>query len=102
MSIYRRVLRYYRPFLRPTALGLLLTLVGIGVNLLKPWPFKFIVDQILPNDSGFRLRHANWRHYIPLLCLALVGLQILWGIINLITNYLFVKIGLQALLKLRT
>src|SRR6267143_3497915 len=40
MSIYRRVLRYYRPFL--------------------------------------------------------------WGIINWITNYLFVKIGLQALLKLRT
>ena len=29
-------------------------------------------------------------------------LQILWGIINWITNYLFVKIGLQALLKLRT
>ena len=100
--IYRRVLRYYRPFLAPTVAGLLLTLVGIGVNLLKPWPFKFIVDQILPADSSFRLRHADWRHYIPLLCLALIGLQLLWGIINLITNYIFVKIGLQALLKLRT
>ncbi|MGH7982984.1 MAG: ABC transporter ATP-binding protein, partial [Candidatus Udaeobacter sp.] len=29
-------------------------------------------------------------------------IQFLWGIINWITNYLFVKIGLQALLKLRT
>src|SRR5712691_9961593 len=100
--IYRRVLRYYRPFLPPTVLGLLLTLVGIGVNLLKPWPFKFIVDQILPASSAFRAAHADWRRFIPLLCLALVGLQLLWGIMNFITNYLFVKIGLQALLKLRT
>ena len=100
--IYRRVLRYYRPFLGPTVGALLLTLVGIGVNLLKPWPFKFIVDQILPNDSSFRATHADWRRYIPLLCLALVGLQVVWGTINLITNYIFVKVGLQALLKLRT
>jgi ATP-binding cassette, subfamily B, bacterial len=100
--IYRRVLRYYRPFLGPTVGALLLTLVGIAVNLLKPWPFKFIVDQILPNDSAFRATHADWRRYIPLLCLALVGLQVVWGTINLITNYIFVKVGLQALLKLRT
>jgi ATP-binding cassette, subfamily B, bacterial len=100
--IYRRVLSYYRPFLGPTIGALLLTLVGIAVNLLKPWPFKFIVDQILPNDSAFRATHADWRRYIPLLCLALVGLQVVWGTINLITNYIFVKVGLQALLKLRT
>ena len=54
--IYRRVLRYYRPFLAPTVVGLLLTLVGIGVNLLKPWPFKFIVDQILPAGFGLSAR----------------------------------------------
>ena len=100
--IYRRVLRYYRPFLGPTILGLLLSLIGIGVNLLKPWPFKFIVDQILPPASQFRQTHADWHSYILLLCLAPVGLQILWGLLNLVTNYLFVKIGLEALLKLRT
>ena len=100
--IYRRVLRYYRPFLGPTIGALLLTLVGIAVNLLKPWPLKFIVDEILSPDSLFRLRHADWRRFIPLLCLALVGLQLVWGILNLITNYIFVKIGLQALLRLRT
>ncbi|HEY8669670.1 MAG TPA: hypothetical protein VIL63_02425, partial [Terriglobales bacterium] len=73
--IYRRVLRYYRPFLRPTVLGLLLTLVGIAVNLLKPWPFKFIVDQILPAGSAFRAQHADWRRFLPLLCLALVAVS---------------------------
>ena len=99
MSIYRRVLRYYRPFLGQTILGLFLSLIGIGLNLLKPWPFKVIVDDFLRAGPPIR---SDWRIWIPLLCLALVAIQFLWGIINWITSYFFVKIGLQALLKLRT
>jgi ATP-binding cassette subfamily B protein/subfamily B ATP-binding cassette protein MsbA len=99
MSIYRRVLRYYRPFLGQTIFGLCLSLIGIGLNLLKPWPFKIIVDDFLRAGSAIR---PDWRFSVLLLCLALIGIQLLWGIINWITNYLFVKVGLQALLKLRT
>src|SRR2546428_8982071 len=99
MWIYRRVLRYYRPFLGQTVLGLLLSLLGIGLNLLKPWPFKIIVDNFLRTGPAI---HPDWRTWIRLLCLALVAIQLLWGAINWITSYLFVKIGLQALLKLRT
>ncbi|PYL16617.1 MAG: ABC transporter ATP-binding protein [Verrucomicrobia bacterium] len=99
MSIYRRVFRYYRPFLPQTVAGLLLSLIGIGLNLLKPWPFKIIVDDFLrPNPTP----RGDWHTWIPLLCLALVVIQFLWGLVNWITNYIFVKIGLQALLKLRT
>ncbi|PYJ19482.1 MAG: ABC transporter ATP-binding protein, partial [Verrucomicrobia bacterium] len=99
MSIYRRVLHYYRPFLWQTIFGLCLAFVGIGLNLLKPWPFKIIVDDFLRAGAAIR---PDWRTWVLLLCLALIGIQFLWGIINWITNYLFVKIGLQALLKLRT
>ncbi|HXQ02039.1 MAG TPA: ABC transporter transmembrane domain-containing protein, partial [Candidatus Udaeobacter sp.] len=99
MSIYRRVLRYYRPFLGQTILGLFVSLVGIGLSLLKPWPFKLIVDNFLRPGPAVR---SDWRTWIPLLCLALVVIQLFWGMMNWITNYLFVKIGLQALLKLRT
>jgi ATP-binding cassette, subfamily B, bacterial len=99
MSIYRRVLRYYRPFLGQTIFGLCLALLGIGLNLLKPWPFKIIVDDFLRAGPAIR---PDWRFWVLLLCLAVIGIQVLWGIINWITNYLFVKIGLQALLKLRT
>jgi ABC-type multidrug transport system, ATPase and permease components len=99
MSIYRRVLRYYRPFLGQTILGLFLSLFGVGLNLLKPWPFKLIVDDFLrPGPAA----QTDWRTWIPLLCLALILIQLFWGMTNWITNYLFVKIGLQALLKLRT
>ena len=99
MSIYRRVLRYYRPFLGQTILGLFVSLVGIGLNLLKPWPFKLIVDDFLRPGPVAR---SDWRTWIPLLCLSLIVIQLFWGTMNWITNYLFVKIGLQALLKLRT
>ena len=110
MSIYRRVFRYYRPFLPQTILGLSLSFVGIGLNLLKPWPFKIIVDQVIPRFStgapvlsDFERRFAHDPQFeILVLCLALVVIQFLWGIVNWITNYIFVKIGLQALLKLRT
>src|SRR6187455_2510325 len=99
MSIYRRVLRYYQPFWGKTMTGLFLSLIGIGLNLLKPWPFKIIVDDFLRPTPAAR---GDWHTWVPLLCLALVVIQVVWGTINLITNYIFVKVGLQALLKLRT
>lgn len=99
MSIYRRVLRYYQPFWGKTIIGLFLSLVGISLNLLKPWPFKIIVDDFLRPTPDAR---GDWRTWVPLLCLALVVIQFFWGMINWVTNYLFVKIGLEALLKLRT
>ncbi len=100
MSIYRRVLAYYRPFSVQTTLGLILSLAAIGLSLLKPWPFKIIVDDVLQRNP--QARFGNSPSLSPLLCLALVVIQLLWGLLNLASNYLFVKIGLQALLKLRT
>src|SRR3989440_4972453 len=100
MSIYRRVLAYYRPFSAQTALGLIVSLAAIALSLLKPWPFKIIVDDVLQRNPNTRF--GNSPSLIPLLCLALVAIQFLWGLLNLASNYLFVKVGLQALLKLRT
>src|SRR6266480_4342670 len=99
MSIYRRVFRYYRPFMPQTIVGLLLSLHGVGLNLLKVWPFKIIVDDFLRPNPTPRGDPHTW---IPLLCLALVVIQFFWGVINWATNYILVNVGLQALLKLRT
>ena len=119
MSIYRRVLAYYRPYLPHTLLGLLLSLGGIGLNLLKPWPFKIIVDDVLPNfgkaGAGmYTIPHFFTRVFsapgpnlgasgaVAVLCVSLVVLQLLWAGLNWVTTYIFVKVGLEALLKLRT
>src|SRR4051812_44187906 len=106
MPIYRRVLKYYRRFLPQTFVGLLLSLAGIGLNLLKPWPFKYIVDDLIPlhthgvySPTSFQGTMME-RPFLALgiLCGALVVIQILWGAVNWVTNYIFVKIGLEALL----
>ena len=88
-----------------------LTLANIGFNLLKPWPFKFIVDGVLDKTAGTadtRELLQNWfgetepATMILWLCVAMVLISLIGGLINLVSNYLFVHVGLQALLKLRT
>ena len=88
-----------------------LTLASIGFNLLKPWPFKFIVDGVLDKTAGMadtRELLQKWfgdsgsATVILWLCVAMVLISLLGGLINLVSNYLFVHVGLQALLKLRT
>ena len=116
MSIYRRVLQYYRPFLLRTIFALFLSLCGIGINLLKPWPVKFIVDNILPTFTGRDYSHQTYGFdvlglhaptlpvstWIALLCLSIVLLHLVAAALGWVTTYVFVKIGLEALLKLRT
>jgi ATP-binding cassette subfamily B protein/subfamily B ATP-binding cassette protein MsbA len=111
VNIYARTIRYFRPFLWATAGGVALTLANIGFNLLKPWPFKFIVDGVLDKTAATadtRELLQNWfgdsgsATVILWLCVAMVLISLLGGLINLVSNYLFVHVGLQALLKLRT
>ncbi len=104
MSIYRRVLIYYRPFVRPTLLALAISLATIGLNLLKPLSFKLIIDHVLPGKP-LEVLHAWEGSPAPqvfALCAFLVVVTLLSGLLGLWGNYVFVRVGLQALLKLRT
>jgi ATP-binding cassette subfamily B protein/subfamily B ATP-binding cassette protein MsbA len=86
-------------------------LVNIGFNLLKPWPFKFIVDGVLDASAGTAGTRALLQQWFGAmgasavvfwLCVIMVFISLLAGLVNLVSNYLFVRVGLQALLKLRT
>jgi ATP-binding cassette, subfamily B, bacterial len=113
--IYRRVLKYYGGFLTRSLIALGFSFAAIGLNLLKPWPFKIIVDQILPGrvrvfqytfrflgGTEIRIPALDATQAIALLCLAMIVIQLLWSLLSLASNYMFVKIGLQSLLRLRT
>jgi ATP-binding cassette subfamily B protein len=112
MSIYRRVLLYYRPFTGPTLLALGISLVTIALNLATPWPLQFIVDHFLTQlpargaGTSFlgSLLNPAWtaRTDILVLCAIRVGLTLGAGSLGLWSNFLFVRVGLEALLKLRT
>lgn len=113
MSVYTRTLGYFRPFVGPTIVGLLAMLAAVGLNLLTPWPFKYIIDGVLPSDDNeatlaTRTQIAEWfpaqspGMVILWLCVALVVIKLLWGLVNLVSNYLFIRTGLHAMLKLRT
>lgn len=112
MSLYRRTLTYFRPFLGPTIFATVLSLVTIGLNLLKPLPFKYIVDGVLaPPDAEHFSAHeqvkawfgsASPQNIILALAGVMVLIHLLAGVANLFTNIVFVRVGLQALLRLRT
>ena len=50
--VYRRAIALFRPFAATTLIGALLSFSGIAFNLLKPWPFKVIVDDILVRQDA--------------------------------------------------
>ena len=52
MSLIFRILSYYRPFLGRIMLALGLLGIATALNLLKPWPLKFVVDVILRSPGG--------------------------------------------------
>lgn len=112
MSVYARALRYFRPYFLPTLGAVLLTFASIILNSLKPWPFKYIIDGVLPSDAmhgtaqarDFVLRWfgANPASAALWLCIILVVISIVAGMINVGATYLFIRVGLQSLLRLRT
>jgi ATP-binding cassette subfamily B protein/subfamily B ATP-binding cassette protein MsbA len=107
MGVFQRAFRYYRPFMPETIFGASLTLAGIAVNLLKPWPFKIIVDDILPGNPT----HDFFKRYLAatdaktailVLSASLVAIHFVGGLLNLANNITFIRVGLQSLFKLRT
>jgi ATP-binding cassette, subfamily B, bacterial len=111
MSIYRRTLAYFRPFLGQSVLATILMFSIMPLNLLKPWPFAYIVGRVLPaalkpgrpllllghDISGFSLTQI-----ITGLCLSMVVLHLITGWMNLIAIMIYVRVGFKGLLRLRT
>lgn len=103
MPIYRRTFAYFRPFLPQTLFALFLSLVGIALNLATPWPVGVIIDRIASQKAGIEwLSGLDKPEVILVFCAALIIIRFAAGLVGLATNYIFVKVGLEGLLKLRT
>ncbi len=106
MNLYRRVAAYYRAFVPTILLSLVLLLITIGLNLLKPWPIQWLIDEVLLQPAAQIIHWQSWTGSIPeavlAACLVYVFIFLLSGAFNVANNYFLIKIGLEALLRIRT
>ncbi|MFN8121413.1 MAG: ABC transporter ATP-binding protein [Thermoleophilia bacterium] len=52
-AVMRHLLRFARPVRSALGLGLLASLVGVGVSLAQPWPLQWVIDNVLrPAGDG--------------------------------------------------
>lgn len=99
----KKTLRYLRPYKFPFLIALAQVFIMSGCELLKPWPLKVIIDNVL---SG---KPAPWgleKVYTPatLLILAAIGLVVIYivlGGITLLNNYTTIKIGQKMVNDIR-
>jgi len=106
VSVYRRAFVYFKPFFRQSLLATLLTMALIPINLLKPAPAAWIVGKVLVNKPieifGHVFPLGNKMEIIAVLCATMIVLQILSGWLNIFAVMMYVRVGLQGLLHLRT
>ena len=91
----RQVLASLRPYRTQFAIAVGQVVLITGAELLKPWPFKIIIDHVLhgnPLAWGFV---TGWSRDALLLaaCLSMVAIYLFLGGLNVINNYTTIRIG---------
>jgi ATP-binding cassette subfamily B protein/subfamily B ATP-binding cassette protein MsbA len=106
MTLYRRVIGYYRPYLGTICFSLILFVIGTNLNLLKYWPIQWAIDHVVTVKPGGRVHWAAldlqpWQAAI-VAGVAMVTIYFLAGLLGFWRNYVSIEVGLKALLQLRT
>ncbi|MEM9444587.1 MAG: ABC transporter ATP-binding protein [Verrucomicrobiota bacterium] len=107
MNIYPRIVSYYRPYIWETFCALCILLFEIAFGLLKPWPLKVVVDDLLKvEDARYELPYLSMSFsFVTALSIVSVSyflIHAISGALNFVSNYWLIKIGLRALLRMRT
>jgi ABC-type multidrug transport system fused ATPase/permease subunit len=101
-----RALSYFRPDAGRMVLSLGLLLLGIGLNLLKPWPLAFLVDSILgskPYPGWLPDQARTWGQPAQLTAViaASLGLHLVHAAACAGHAYLSIGVGLRGLRRVR-
>ena len=115
-SIYLRVFKYYVPYWRPTLVATILTVIQTPFNLLKPLPVSFLLAEVLPaigkpqhglrltifNYFSFSLEQWSLAQIVAGCSISIVLFHLLAAWINVVSQMMYFRVGLQGLLLLRT
>lgn len=101
--MFKKIVRYLWPYRFPFLIALAQVFVMSGCELLKPWPLKIIIDNVL---SGKPAPFGLEKIFAPpeLLIFAAVGLVVIYlvlGGITILNNYTTIKIGQQMVNDMR-
>src|SRR5206468_1751449 len=106
MNRLGRALQFFRPDADRLAVVALFMLLGIGTNLLKPWPLAVIIDSVLgdkPVPIWLRTlpSPAQKAKLLLLLGSAVLLLHLGQSALSSAQNYLAIQVGLSGLRRVR-
>jgi ATP-binding cassette subfamily B protein len=106
MTLYRRVIGYYRPYLGTISFSLILLVIGVNFSLLKYWPVRWIMNHFVTVGPirTIPLGGLSLSPYQAALfaSLTMLLIYVMAGLLGFWRNYVSIEIGLKALLQLRT
>ncbi|HOI96315.1 MAG TPA: ABC transporter ATP-binding protein [Syntrophobacter fumaroxidans] len=91
----REILRYLWPYRIPFAMALFQVILISAFEILKPWPLKVVIDNVLsgkPLEWSFAATFDN-ETILVLSCIGLVLIYLLLGGLSILNNYTTIRIG---------
>ena len=102
MKTLLRALSYFRPDAGRIWVVLVLLLMSVGLNVLKPWPFALLVDNVLgkkpyPAWAPETVKHWSALTQITAIALALLAVNVVQAICSGVQTYVSTDVGLRGL-----
>jgi ATP-binding cassette subfamily B protein/subfamily B ATP-binding cassette protein MsbA len=106
MKTLLRALSYFRPDAGRVGVVLALLLVSVGLNVLKPWPFALLVDNVLgkkpyPAWAPETVKNWNALTQITAIALALLAVSFVQALCSAVQTYVSTDVGLRGLRRVR-
>src|SRR5689334_5099802 len=103
LSLRRQIFASLRPYRAMFGFALAQVVLIGGIELLKPWPLKLIIDNVLGRQRLSWPLVAGWSRETLLLatCVGLVVVYLLLGALTVWNNYTTIHIGQSMVNDLR-
>jgi ATP-binding cassette subfamily B protein len=103
LKLYLEVFRRMRPHLWRLAFALTAVVLTSAGEVLKPWPLKIVIDDVLRHGAiaNAWLASLTRPELLTAACAALVVLYVALAILNVTNNYITIAIGQRMVNELR-
>ena len=100
-STYAEVLGRMRPHLGRFALAMVMVALAAGAEVLKPWPLKVVIDNVLRGAPLDWAPNYSRESLLVAACIALVVVYAMVAILSVANNYVTISIGQRMVNDLR-